>query len=219
VTLGYVLVGVALAVGALDWHAVWRGNREPEYVLKPLTMLVLIAAAVSLGSDDRTYVLLFTIAALVFSLAGDVFLMLPRDLFVAGLGSFLLAHVAYISAFLRDAPGIEPAVAVSVAVIAGAIYSRLFRGMLATGRQALAIPVAVYVFAISAMVVSALAAAGRPDWSTGRSAFAMAGALLFFASDGMIGWSRFARDFRWSRVAIIVTYHLGQAGLLLGLLG
>ena len=36
------------------------------------------------------------VAALVLSLAGDVFLMLPKDLFVFGLGSFLLGHIAYI---------------------------------------------------------------------------------------------------------------------------
>ena len=218
-TLGYALVAIAVGVGALDWIAVARRNRRAEYLLKPLTMLVLIAAAVSLGSDDRTYVLLLTLAALACSLAGDVFLMLPRDLFVAGLGSFLLAHIAYIAAFIANAGPLEPAVVVSVAVIAGFMYSRLFRGMLATGQQPLAAPVAVYVLAISTMVVSALAAAGREDWSTGRSAFAIAGALLFFASDGMIGWRRFVGDFRGSRVAIMATYHLAQAGLVLGLLG
>ena len=36
------------------------------------------------------------VAALVLSLVGDVFLMLPQDLFVFGLGSFLLGHIAYI---------------------------------------------------------------------------------------------------------------------------
>jgi uncharacterized membrane protein YhhN len=219
VTLGYALVAIAVGVGALDWVAVARKDRRAEYLLKPLTMVVLIAAAVSLGSDDPAYVRLFTIAALVLSMAGDVFLMLPRDLFVAGLGSFLLAHIAYIAAFLPNATSPGLALVASVGVIAGFMYSRLFRGMLATGQQALAAPVAVYVLAISTMVVSAFAAAGSEDWSTGRRAFAIAGALLFFASDGMIGWSRFVGDFRGSRMAIMATYHLAQAGLVLGLLG
>jgi uncharacterized membrane protein YhhN len=219
VTLGYVLVGVALAVGALDWHAVSRGNRQPEYVLKPLTMVVLIAAAVALGSDDPAFVRGFAVAALVLSLAGDVFLMLPKDLFVAGLGSFLLAHGAYIAAFSANGPSLPLAVVISVAVVAGFMYVRLFRGMLARGQQEMAVPVALYVIAISTMVVFAVAAAGGNDWSTGRSAFAIAGALLFFSSDGMIGWSRFVGDFPGSRVAIMVTYHLAQACLVLGLLG
>ena len=41
-------------------------------------------------------------AGMVFSLAGDVFLMLPQDAFVPGLVSFLLAHLCFILAFLDD---------------------------------------------------------------------------------------------------------------------
>lgn len=216
---GHLLVAIAIAVAAIDWWAVGTRNRRAEYVLKPLTMAVLIAAAVALREGDSAYVLGFTVAALVLSLAGDVFLMLPGDLFVPGLASFLLAHGAYVAAFLPNAASPGLAVIVSVAVIAGFMYTRLFRGMLAAGKQRLAAPVAVYVLAISAMVVSALAAAGRPDWSTGRSALAIGGAFLFICSDGMIGWSRFVRDFPGSRVAVIVTYHLAQAGLVLALLG
>jgi uncharacterized membrane protein YhhN len=221
VTLGYALVGVSLVVGALDWHAVARGNREPEYVLKPATMLVLIAAAIVLQKGNPTYVCAFTLAALVLSLAGDVFLMLPRDLFVAGLGSFLLAHIAYIAAFNPTPPPLVLTLIAAVVVIvaAGFVHRRLMEGMRATGRQALAGPVTIYVLAISAMVVSAIATAGRADWSAGRIALAIAGALLFFASDGMIGWSRFVGDFPRSRIAIMVTYHLAQAALVLALLG
>jgi alkenylglycerophosphocholine hydrolase len=219
VNLGYWLAAATVVVAACDWWAVARRNRRAEYVFKPLALVVLIAAAVALGEGDSAYVVGFTILALVLSLAGDVFLMLPRNLFVGGLASFLLAHICYVAAFVPDAPSPGLAVIASVGVIAGFMYSRLFRGMVATGRQALAAPVGVYVLAISAMVVSALAAAGRADWSTDRSALAIGGALLFFCSDGMIGWSRFVRDFPGSRVAIMITYHLGQTGLVLALLG
>jgi uncharacterized membrane protein YhhN len=217
--LGHWLVAIAIVMAACDWWAVARRNRRAEYVFKPLALGLLIVAAVALRDGDPAYVFGFTVAALVLSLAGDVFLMLPRDLFVAGLGSFLVAHICYIAAFIPDAPSPGVAVIASVGVIAGFMYARLFRGMLATGKQALAAPVAVYVLAISTMVVSALAAAGRADWTTGRSALSIGGALLFFCSDGMIGWSRFVRDFPGSRVAIMITYHLGQAGLVLALLG
>lgn len=39
------------------------------------------------------------IGALLFSLAGDVFLMLPGNYFIPGLASFLVAHVFYIALF------------------------------------------------------------------------------------------------------------------------
>ena len=46
----------------------------------------------------------FTVAALSLSLAGDVLLMVRKDLFVAGLAAFLLAHLAYVGAFNPSPP-------------------------------------------------------------------------------------------------------------------
>jgi uncharacterized membrane protein YhhN len=48
---------------------------------------------------------------------------------------------------------------------------------------------------------------------------AIVGALLFYASDACIGWSRFVREFPRHRLVIMITYHLGQIGLVLSLLG
>jgi uncharacterized membrane protein YhhN len=68
----------------------------------------------------------------------------------------------------------------------------------------------VYMVVISAMVTSALASG---SW------WAAAGASLFFASDALIAETRFVRPHRGAGVVIMVTYHLGQAGLVLSLLG
>jgi alkenylglycerophosphocholine/alkenylglycerophosphoethanolamine hydrolase len=70
-------------------------------------------------------------------------------------------------------------------------------------------PVLAYLLVISAMVASAI---GSGD------AWAMAGALLFFASDGTLAWNKFVSPFKGGRLAVIVTYHLGQLGLVLSLL-
>lgn len=55
---------------------------------------------------------------------------------------------------------------------------------------------------------------------------AVAGAWLFVASDATLGWDRFAapepptpRDAAIRRLAVIVPYHLGQALLLVALVG
>ena len=88
---------------------------------------------------------------------------------------------------------------------------RLLRAVRRT-RPALAGPVAAYVTVIAVMVACAT------GWG---NAFAVVGAWLFFASDALIGETRFVRpdqeDVRWGRLAVIVTYHLGQAGLVLSL--
>jgi len=71
------------------------------------------------------------------------------------------------------------------------------------------VPVALYIGVISTMVALAV--------STGRPVLIL-GAVLFFISDACIGWSKFVKEFPGYKMAIITTYHLGQVGLLLGLL-
>jgi hypothetical protein len=41
---------------------------------------------------------------------------------------------------------------------------------------------------------------------------------LFVASDSVLGWRQFVGSSRWMPVTIMVTYHLGQAGLVASLI-
>ncbi|WP_208027414.1 lysoplasmalogenase [Rhabdothermincola sediminis] len=200
---------LALTVAVGDWLAVHAGRRTAEYVAKPLTMVLLIGAALALDPVDGAVRVAFVVA-LAFSLAGDIFLMLPRDLFVAGLASFLIGHLAYITGLqLRGQSGewfvLGLVVVLAVILVVGVRIVRAVRA----GDDALAVPVTAYLAVISLMVASA--------FGTGNG-FAMAGALLFYASDAMIAWNRFVQPHPWARVAIMTTYHLGQFGLVLSLL-
>ena len=71
---------------------------------------------------------------------------------------------------------------------------------------ALGPPVLAYMGVISAMLVCAIGT-GAP--------LAIAGALLFYASDALIGWGRFVEARPWGDLAVMVTYHLGQVLLVL----
>lgn len=192
-----------------DWIAVAREARRAEYLWKPAALCALIGVAVLLDPTHEGQRWWF-VGALSLSVTGDVFLMLPDDRFVEGLGAFLLAHVAY-TVGLNLHEGSTVALAASgagVAVVAVPLGTRVVHG--ARGHDPrLAVPVTTYVVVISAMVTSALASG---------SSWAIAGAVLFYCSDALIGWSRFVRSFPRERVAIMVTYHLGQAGLVASLL-
>jgi uncharacterized membrane protein YhhN len=147
--------------------------------------------------------------------------MLPADLFLPGLASFLLAHVAYVNAFDPAAAPLAWGVGagVGVLVLVAPIYALMLRGMRRSGQQDMAIPVAVYTLALGAVVASAVATAGGGDWGWGRAALAIVSAVLFAVSDGLIGWTRFVKAYSWAPVAIIATYHLAQVGLVIALLG
>jgi uncharacterized membrane protein YhhN len=214
-TVAAFVVAGLFATG--DWIAKARSRTALEYLCKPATLVALIAAAALLdpGVDAHTRRVWF-VAALICSLAGDVLLMLPQDLFVPGLAAFLVGHLCYLVGFWTHAPSLI-AFSVSAVVVAGVVAPLGYRILTSIGTsidraaepEALRLAVAGYVAVISVMLATALA--------IGNVA-AAAGAVLFVASDSMIAWDRFVARFRWAPVAIMVTYHLGQAGLVASLL-
>jgi uncharacterized membrane protein YhhN len=207
-SLALVLAAGLFAVG--DWVARARHNAALEYVCKPTTLAALIGAAVTLAPvHDAGARRDWFVAALVCSVVGDVLLMLPTDRFVAGLAAFLVGHLCYVAGFWTDGPGgIAFAVAAAVVLVAVVPLGRRILGAIG-GRRELAGPVALYMVVISVMLATALA--------TGNVLAAL-GATLFVSSDAMIAWNRFVRPLPGADVGIMVTYHLGQAGLVLSLL-
>jgi uncharacterized membrane protein YhhN len=206
-SLSLFLVALVFAVG--DWLARLRKLSRLEYVCKPAALLALIGAAVALspGSGLVTTRSWF-VAALVFSLVGDVVLMIPADLFVAGLAAFLVGHLCYLAGFWTEPPGLLGLVvsAIVVSTVVSPLAAAIVRAL--RGRRVLFAAVALYIVVISAMLTTALA--------TGN-ALAGVGAAFFVSSDAMIAWNRFVRPLRVADVGIMVTYHLGQAALVLSL--
>lgn len=205
---------VVMFVGAgifavVDWWAVSRDNRPVEYVAKPATLALLVVAAVVADPIDPTARAWF-VAALVLSLAGDVFLMLPSEKFLQGLVSFLAGHIAFVVglSYLGWSPvgfGIAVGLVVAALVLVG---TRVVREVRAGDESDFAVPVAVYMLVISAMVIAAGASG---------VAIALVGALLFYVSDSLIAWTKFIEPKPWGRVAIMVTYHLAQFSLVASL--
>ncbi|MCE7882258.1 MAG: lysoplasmalogenase [Actinobacteria bacterium ATB1] len=206
-----VCLGFTVLLAAGDWLAVVRRSKSLEYFFKPATMVGLAATVVALGASQEAdpWQLGLWIAAIVLSMAGDIFLMLPRDLFVAGLASFLLAHLAYIAGLSipsLESPWTLVASVTLVAVLATPLARRVLRGADGGDRG----PVALYVVVVSAMVAVALTQPWREGPPLWAGVVAACGALLFYASDAMIGWGRFVGPFKGVDLAIIVTYHVGQ---------
>jgi uncharacterized membrane protein YhhN len=189
----------AVVCAVVDWIAVAQERRLLEYLAKPAALGFLLLYA-ALGPHPSWYLL----AALVLSLLGDVYLMLPDSLFPAGLAAFLLAHVAYVADF--DATPL--ARTIWFIVVVGASLPLALRIIRAVSEPPLRVAVGIYMGVISLMVASAIASGAL---------VATVGALLFFVSDALIALNRFVTPFAWARVAIIVTYHVGQLLLVVAL--
>jgi len=207
-TVTYALLAVTAALAVTDWLAVSHDQRGLEYATKVGVMLGLIAVALvipAVSTGQRA----FFLVALALGLLSDVFLMLPRDLFLAGLVAALLEHLAYIGGFrARDLHVGWLIAGALIALASAAVFLPPIVRAVGKARAALVNPVLAYVTVFVVMVASA-AGTGSP--------IALAGALLFFYSDAILAWNRFVRPIPAGRVVNLIPYHLGQALLVLSL--
>ncbi|PWE39402.1 hypothetical protein C9I49_26235 [Pseudomonas prosekii] len=174
-------------------------------LVKPLPVLALLGW---LHDAPPTEYRRWISLGLIFSLLGDVLLGWPGDLFVFGLGAFLVAHLAYLKAYLSDCRRL----ALLPLVIALGVGALLLGILILNGLGPLLVPVIVYAMAISAMLWRALARLGT-DVPKRSALLAAAGALAFVFSDSVIGINRFVTPFHAAPYVIILSYWLGQWGI------
>jgi alkenylglycerophosphocholine/alkenylglycerophosphoethanolamine hydrolase len=206
-----------ILLAVVNWVAVECKWKRVEYSAKPGTM-VLLLIWVGLNAEING-VLFWFILGIVLSLGGDIFLMLPGNFFIPGLISFLFAHVAYIIGLNIDGLIINLHSAVyftGIAVISFWLYERLALAMTVKGQQALRLPVLIYVLVISIMVYSALMTGWRDGWIGFPAVLVSIGGVLFMTSDGMLAWDMFVRPRSHAPLRVMVTYHLGQLGIITG---
>jgi uncharacterized membrane protein YhhN len=199
----------ALVSAVLYLHAVYRSRQKYIYLFKPLTTALILFIALQAADPPAALYKWLVGAGLFFSLVGDVFLMLPGDYFIAGWGAFLLAHLAYIAAFVSDG-GLYRS---PWLLLAGLLYGLLLLRYLWPYLRRLRFPAAVYMLVI---VIMAWQAAGRiAQGPVGQGAglsgwLALSGAALFVASDSILTVNRFARPFRNARLIYMSAYYLAQ---------
>ncbi len=174
-------------------------------LVKPLPVLALLGWLHDAPpSEYRRWISL----GLIFSLLGDVLLAWPVDLFVFGLGAFLIAHLAYLKAYLSDCKRL----AIVPLVLALGVGAVLLGLLISSGLGPLLVPVIIYGAAISAMLWRALARLGS-DVPKRSALLAAGGALAFVFSDSVIGIDRFVSPFHAAPYVIILSYWLGQWGI------
>lgn len=202
-----VLVGfTAAAVAGLVWAG--SGERPIGRVLKGVASAGFIAVAFSVGAFDTGYGRT-VLVALVLSWIGDMLLSYSSsDAFRAGLVAFLLAHVAYVVAFLiRGVDGTWAAMAAAIAAFAAILVWRWLGPHLDSPMRR---PVAAYVAVISLMVALAFGTVGHD--ADPRIA---AGAVAFFVSDLFVARNRFVSPGFVNRAVGLPTYYVGQVLLAL----
>ena len=188
----------------LHIRAEYHGPRKHVYIFKPITTILILLNAVQLGWADPTLYKYAILAGLIFSLAGDVFLMLPSDRFIAGLVSFLIGHIFYIMAF-TSGTGFSFSL---LSLLPFAIYGAVMFSILAPHTGKMKLPVSAYIAVILVMAWQACARWGQTGGAGALLAFLGAG--LFVISDSVLALDRFRGKFKAARLLTLVTYFSAQ---------
>ena len=198
-----ILTLLALSCAILTIRAEYLGPATHIYLFKPLTMAFIILMAVRVRFSHPSRYAGFILAGLIFSLAGDVFLMLPSDQFIAGLVSFLITHLFYIAAFTRD-----KRIRVSMSILPFMIYGVIMYAVLYPHLGTMRLPVAAYVVVILIMGWQAC-----DRWTFSRDTFtllAFLGAVVFIFSDSVLALNKFREHFETARALNLSTYFTAQ---------
>jgi uncharacterized membrane protein YhhN len=199
-----VLSPLVLVSSILAIRSDLGGETNLHYVTKPLTMVLIIAIA-RLGAEPPSIrYRRLVVAGLLFSLGGDVLLMLPGDYFLYGLSSFLVAQIFYILAFSSVGGFYRSWWAAALFALFGLGVMWLLWPNLGPMR----LPALAYVVAILVMAWQAMG-----QWrQTGRSRalLAFVGALFFVLSDTALALNRFGFSFEAAPLVVLSTYFSAQ---------
>lgn len=209
---------LAILFAMLDWASTWKGWQKRLYVAKPavITLLIVWTIQQTAWKDGMVWFGL----ALVFSLIGDVLLLLNPRYFLLGGSAFFLAHLAYLVGF-NHSPAPASAgvflVAAMVGVAAAVVFRRIRPGIMRVprGRRFLS-ALSLYGVSLTLMVLSALLTLFRQDWNTVYAILVAGGAILFFTSDTMLVVDRFVKRFPHAQSYVHFTYHVAQFCIITG---
>lgn len=207
-----ILVGLVVVVlAATCWYA---GDKGASYLAHPAriaTLLALLVLAFLLGARDSASGVVLLVG-LMLSLVGDAALTrADPSSFALGMGAFLVAHLAYLVAFVPlwfHLAGLV-VVALVLAPLAALSFPRAHRGAVHAAGDRLGHAMTAYLVVLLAMALAAGA--------TGR-VLLIIGAVLFAVSDTVLALDRFDAPRARAPLAVMVSYHLAQAAIVLGVL-
>jgi uncharacterized membrane protein YhhN len=209
-----------IILALVDWSALWAKKPQINFLSKPAVLIALILWFTSQGGWDQAPV--WFGLALVFSLFGDIILLLPDHFFVLGLGAFLLAHVSYIIGLSPESPVASLPFLVlgfMVLLVGSFLYNTIRRAIESNPVHAkLKSPVLIYSIALSMMFFSATLTLAEPEWTAPSAVLAAMGGTLFFSSDSLLSYNRFVRPVPNGQLQVRIMYHLGQIALTTGVL-
>ncbi len=162
------------------------------------------------------------LAAVFFSFLGDTYLMPIFDHFIAGLASFLIAHISYIILFLRDrAKPIQlNSTQITILLLSLLVFLALpslilWKLIPQNPDYFLIIAILLYSTALFSLMLTAVIREQAPKTNY---QFILAGSGLFLLSDSFLAINKFVVALPYSPLWVITTYTAAQGLIFYGIL-
>ncbi|WP_135210720.1 lysoplasmalogenase [Vitreimonas flagellata] len=205
---------LAIAYGAFG-SSLYEG--APPYVVGTIfkASSIVILGVIALIARSRLLA-----AGLSFGALGDALLAWSPETFLYGAFAFLIGHLFYITLFLRNGLGVGAALKSPprrLGALALIVACVVMTYLLVPRDNPMFAPLAVYTGVLTLMALCSFTLA-TTRW------LVMAGAVIFFISDGFVAWNMFHHDpdptlAYWRNFAGWMIYWAGQAGICWGALG
>lgn len=193
------------------------GKEDLAWYFKPLLLPgLLLATNESKDFPTKRWLLL----SLSFSWLGDVILMFADKgeiYFILGLVSFLIAHILFIVLFIKQETLNKPnKLLFGIGILAVVSYLYTMLTILLPTLGDLQIPVSVYAFVISLMLVMAIR--GALTWRSPLNILILNGAIAFVTSDSILAINKFFTALPNASLLIMSTYIIAQYLITFGIL-
>ncbi len=180
---------------------------------KPLLMPLLLFFVYEKSKGAVTQKTLILAGALIFSWLGDLALM-ESNLFLPGVGLFLLAQGLYIYLFRKSTYN---SLRVSYPLLgAGVAYATILFYLVLPSAGSLIIPIIIYGLVLLTMTLMALHRKGKTVEESYK--LVAIGAILFLISDSVLAYSKFVSVFFLSQTLVMLTYILAQYFIAVGII-
>ena len=209
---GLTLVFLSTIIFELQWL---------HYVTKPLFMILLMVFQWKALSGLPSLFSKLVQFGLFFSWIGDIALMFDEKveiLFVVGLAAFLIGHLGYAYAFVKNVMdsnekfnlGKGAAMAIPFVLVTGSFFYYMKDGL----PDELFAPVLAYTVVISLMGITSAWRKGHVQPKTYN--WILIGAILFILSDMVIAINKFVVDVDYDAILNMTLYLTGQFMIAVG---
>ena len=195
--LFFLLVSLVDIIAILNDNTLWQTISKPLII--PALMFYYVARS---KARNKWYIL-----ALIFSFLGDVLLLDKSNLFLFGIGAFLMTQLLYVYIFSKGLSKSSWRKRI-LAFLPFLIFFFALIQVLKPGLNGFFVPVVIYGVAIS--IFGAISLLKHLVNKDSASLSLISGALLFILSDSMIALHKFHESRSIYPVAIMLTYILAQ---------